>query len=141
MRHALAIAALLVVAGASIAREPPLVDAGPPLLLRLEGRFAADREHAAQGADAVSVRVGERDRWLAVTSARTVGGDQAISGRTVLNALAPFQPNLTAVGREDVRLALETAPDGAPVIVEGLVRTGSRTLLLREVKIGSPPAR
>jgi hypothetical protein len=140
MRRALAIAVLLGVGGASVAREPPLTDTGPPLILRLEGRFAADRQHAAQRADAVSIRVGDRERWFAATTARTVGGDQPLSGRAVLNALAPFQPNLLAFGREDLRLALETASEGTPVTVEGVVSTGSRTFLLREVVIGTRTA-
>ena len=139
MRRAIAIAVLLVAAGASLARQPPLIDAGPPLILRLEGRFAADREHASDRADAVSIRVGERERWFAATKARTVGGDQAISGRAVLNSLAPFQPNLLALGREDLRLALETASEGSPVTFEGLVDTSARTMLLREVVVGTPP--
>jgi hypothetical protein len=140
MRRALAAAALLVAAATSDGREPMLPDIGPPLILRMEGRFAADRQHAADRADAVSIQVGERERWLAATKVRTVGADHTLSGRAVLNMLAPYEPNLLAVGREDLRLALTTAPEGAPVTVEGLLNRGSRTFLLREVVIGTPPS-
>jgi hypothetical protein len=58
----------------------------------------------------------------------------------VLNLLAPLQPNLLAVGQEDLRLALETASEGSPVTVEGLISRGSRMFLLREVVIGMAPA-
>jgi len=139
VRCAITFGIFLATASASLAREPPSVDVGPPLLLRLEGSFAPDREGAtAGGADAVSMKVGDRQRWFSAVTARTVGGDHALSGRAVLNLLAPLQPNLIVVGTDELRRRLEDAPDGTSVVVEGLVNRGSRMFLLREVAVGTP---
>jgi hypothetical protein len=132
---------LLACATGAIARDLPMVDVAPPLLLRLEGRFVADREQAAERADAVSLRIGDRDRWFAATSARTIGGDHPLSGRAVLNLLAPLEPHLIVVGDAELRERLQSAVEaGAGVVVEGLLNRGSRTYLLRDVTL-APPAR
>ena len=109
-------------------------------MLRLEGRFVEDREHAGvHGADAVSVRVGNVERWFSAEKARTVGGDQPLDGRSVLAMLAPIHPNLIAVGSPDLRDRLAAAPAGTAVELEGLVNRGSRTFLLRNVTVGTAP--
>lgn len=111
----------------------------PPLVLRLEGSFATDREQARQhGADAVSMRFGDVHRWFSAREVRTVGGDPPVSGRSVLNALAPYDPNLIVVGQADLLRALEDAAPGTPVRVDGVVDRAARTFLLREVVVGHP---
>jgi len=130
---------LLVAASVVVAHEPPWVDLSPPLVIRLEGSFANDRkEAAANGADAVSMRVRGRDRWFSAVRVRTVGSDRGPSGRAVLDALAPLQPNLIVPGPEDLCRRLDEAGVGTPIAVEGLL-SGSRTLLLRDVVV-QPPA-
>jgi len=135
MYRAIALGLLFVTASAGVAREPPSVDVRPPLVIRLEGHFASDRtEAAANGADAVSMRVRDRDRWFSAVRVRTVGSDQTRSGRDILADLAPLQPNLIVVGAEDLVRRLDGARVGTPVVVEGLL-SGSRTLLLRDVVV------
>jgi hypothetical protein len=84
--------------------------------------------------------IGAHDRWFAARVARTVGGDQPISGRAVLNALAPFQTSIRVVGSADLVRRFDDAPDGAPMSVEGLVDIESRYYLLRSVVIGTTPS-
>jgi hypothetical protein len=109
-----------------------------PLVLQLTGRFVPDRVHArAGGADALMIRVADRNRWFAAVLARTTG-DAPVSGRTVLDALAPIEPNLIARGPEDLANRLGDARDGATVRMEGIVDRGSRTYLLRTVEIQTP---
>jgi hypothetical protein len=134
------LAALIVSAVAVDASDLPKLNVGPPLQLRLEGSFAPDRAHAlAGGSDAIRMSIGGHDRWFAARVARTIGGDQARSGRAVLNALAPFQTSMRVVGSADLVRRIGDAPEGAPMSVEGLVDIESRYYLLRSVVIGSPP--
>jgi hypothetical protein len=135
------LAALIVSTVAVYASDLPKLNVGPPLQLRLEGSFAPDREHAlADGSDAIRMSIGEHDRWFAARVARTVGGDQPRSGRAVLNALAPFQTSMRVVGSADLVRRIDDAPDGAPMSVEGLVDSESRSYLLRSIVIGTPPS-
>ena len=83
--------------------------------------------------------IGAHDRWFAARVARTVGGDQPVSGRAVLNALAPFQTTLRVVGSADLVRRFDDAPGGVPMSVEGLVDVESRYYLLRSVVMGSTP--
>jgi hypothetical protein len=139
MLRVLAAASILLGAWSASAGPLPTIAVHPPLVLRLEGRFAQDREQArARGADAVSLRVGDRERWFSAEKARTVGPDQTLDGRSVLAMLAPIHPNLIAVGSPDLRDRLAAAPAGTPVELEGLVNRGSRTFLLRDVTVGPP---
>ena len=132
--------ALVAFAIAARAGDLPRLNVGPPLLLRLEGSFAPDRAHAvATGPDAVRMSIAGHDRWFSARVARTVGGDQPVSGRAVLNALAPYQTSMRVVGSADLVRRFDDAPDGAPMSVEGLVDIGSRYYLLRSVVIGSTP--
>ena len=140
MRAASLVAGAVALAVAVNASDLPRLKVGPPLQLRLEGSFEPDREHAvAAGPDAVHMSIGTHDRWFAARVARTVGGDQPVSGRAVLNALAPFQTTLRVVGSADLVRRFDDAPDGVPMSVEGLVDIESRYYLLRSVVIGSPP--
>jgi hypothetical protein len=132
---------LLALAAAvpAAAREPDLV-LPKPIILRLLGHFAPDRERAqAEGVDAVMIAVDDVQRWFAVDRARTIG-DHALDGRDVLALLAPTTPNLIAVGADDLRRRLRDAPPGTPVEIEGLVERGSHTYLLRRATVGAPAA-
>ena len=105
-----------------------------PIILRLDGHFTADQATArAEGTDAISMRVGDVERWFAVDDARNMNALGFVSGRGVLASLKPFEPTLTAVGDPRLRQRLAGSPVGAPLRVEGLVDRGSRTYLLREV--------
>jgi len=133
--------ALVALAMATLAgaRAPSGLGIRQPVVLRLEGHFTATRNDArTQGTDAVSIRLGDNERWFAVDTARTVGGDPPVSGRAVLGMLAPLQPTLLAVGDAALRRRLEEAPIGTAVRLEGLVDRGSRTYLLREVVVAPP---
>ena len=138
MRRALA---LLTVALAWLA----MADAGDfrglgierPLILQLQGFFAADRVAAqARGADALIMRIGNDDRWFSAVRARTVGGDQPLDGRDVIAMLAPIQPNLIARGARELCDRLASAAVGEAVDMEGLVDRGSHSYLLRTVRVG-----
>jgi hypothetical protein len=136
----LVLSAVASAAGPARASEIPAVPRTQPLILRLEGRFASDRGGAlANGRDVLSIRIADRDRWLTVDRATTVSGDHPLNGRDVLNLLAPLQPNLIIVGTQSLRDRLATAADGVPVSLEGLVETGSRTLLLRDAQVKTGP--
>jgi hypothetical protein len=134
-----ALLALVIACGTATAgRFPPDVSIQPPIVLRLEGTFVADREHArAGGADAVGMLLGDDRRWFSARDARTVGGDPAVSARTILNALAPYG-EVMVVGDAALRSRLADAAAGAPIRVDGVIDRGSRTYLLREVLVGDP---
>jgi len=124
----------------------PYPNVGPPLLLRLEGSLAPTREAVrAYGFTTVSLGfLGGSDerRWLGVSEARTVGGDHPALGKDVLDAVAPFEPELLVTGPDALVLALRDAPDGTIVHLEGLVDRAARTYYLRRVTVGDPaPAR
>jgi hypothetical protein len=137
-RH-LALLLFLATASSVLARQELPFGPAQPIILRLEGHFAPDREHArTEGADAVLVRVDDVERWFAAVRSRTLG-DHPLDGRNVLAALAPFGSELTAVGATELRRRLHEAPIDTPVALEGLVDRGSRTLLLRDVVVGAPP--
>jgi len=72
-------------------------------------------------------------RWLSVTDARTVGTETAVDGKDVLEAVAPFEPNLLVAGTADVVADMRDAPPGTALRVEGLVEPGSRLYYLRSV--------
>jgi hypothetical protein len=138
------IAVLLFAATAAAQRIPgingPSPNVGPPLILRLDGVIVDSREAAAgKGFSVVSLAFfrSETRRWLAVKDARTVGGDNYLDGKDVLNILAPFDPNLLVVGPANLVARVRDAPAGTALRIEGLVDTGGRTYLLRSVE--SPP--
>ncbi len=138
MSRALAAALLVVCATISAAAEFPGRFRIEPLIVRLEGRFAADRAQAhAMSRDVVSMQIGDGFRWLAVTSARTISHNSTLSGRAVLDRVAPLHPNFFVAGSQDLRRSLEDAADGVPIELEGLVDGASRTLLLRDVRVGT----
>ena len=124
----------------------PLPNIGPPLLLRLQGVTAATPGAAAKvgfrvvslgflGDDATGVR------YLGVTDARTVGGDQFLNGKDVLEMLAPFQPMLLVTGPPDLVARLRDVPPGSRVEIEGLVERAARTYYLRSVRDIGPRSR
>ena len=144
MRAGTAIVALLFAASAAAQRGPgiqgPAPNVGPPLILRLDGLIAESREGAVgKGFSIVSLAFSGDDtrRWLAVKDARTVGGDNYLDGKDVLNILAPFDQSLLVVGPADLVGRVRDASAGKPLRIEGLVDTGGRTYLLRSV--GPPP--
>ncbi|HJQ84229.1 MAG TPA: hypothetical protein VKA21_09150 [Candidatus Binatia bacterium] len=133
-------ALLAVVATARAQRAVPPSVLGPPLLLRLEGVIEPTRA-AAEGKGFAVVSLGFRgsdaQRWLAVTEARTVGGDHPLDGKDVLALVAPFTPNLLVTGSDDAVTRLRDAPADARVVVEGLVDQSARTYLLRRVDVAA----
>jgi hypothetical protein len=145
MTRGLLLSALIAVA--SIARgtdiTPPLPQVGPPLILRLEGVLEPSRA-ATRGVGFTAASLGfrgadvGRQRWLAVTDARTVGGDHPLLGKDVLNAVAPFAPSFYVAGTPELVARVRDLPTGTPVRLEGLVSRGSRTYLLRLVEVRAP---
>src|SRR5437773_6741403 len=80
---------------------------GPPLLLKLEGVIQPTRATAQRtGFTVTSLAFAggstDEQRWLGVTKARTVGGDQPLDGKDVLAVVAPFTPNFLVVGAKDL---------------------------------------
>jgi hypothetical protein len=118
--------------------EPPYPSFGPPLLLRLEGVVQTSPVRREGFAIASLGFLGEGDdraSYLDVTDARTVGGDHTLDGKEVLNAVAPFTPNLLVTGPPSMVALLRDAPAGRRVRLEGLVSRGSRTYYLRNVEV------
>jgi len=130
---------ILACAAGLLAQIPPLPNVGPPLLLRLDGVIEASAD-AARGKGFTVTSLGflgtDARRWLGVTDARTVGGDNALDGKDVLALVAPFTPNLLVAGPEELLRQLRDAPPGSHVRVEGLVDRGSRTYYLRRIESG-----
>jgi hypothetical protein len=123
---------------------PPLPNVGPPLILRLDGVWQPTRAAArAVGFTVASFAfLGDeqaRTLWLGVTEARTVGGDNPVDGKDVLNAVAPFVPNLLIVGPKDLVARLRSAAPGTRLRIEGLVDRGSRTYYLRRIEFDAEP--
>ncbi len=112
---------------------------GGPVILRLEGVIepTPDTSKRAGGFTVASFGFlgdhSEESRWLSVTDARTVGTDIAADGKDVLEAVAPFEPNLLVAGTADVVADMQDAPPGTALRVEGLVEPGSRIYYLRSV--------
>src|SRR5438874_1423709 len=135
--------ALLAIAAIAAAQRVPGVSGpfpgGPPLLLKLEGVIQPTRAAAERTGFTVTslafagAPTGER-RWLGVTKARTVGGDQPLDGKDVLAVVAPFTPNFLVVGPKELVAQLRDAPPGTAVRIEGLVNRGSHTYFLRRVE-------
>ncbi|HLK91367.1 MAG TPA: hypothetical protein VKZ18_15825 [Polyangia bacterium] len=138
--------ALAVLATAGRARagiQPGLPNAGPPLILRLDGIITA-HPHRADGAFTVvslGLLGGRRDdrRWLAVTRARTIGGDNALLGRDVIEWVRPLDPNFLVVGPHALVARLRDAAPGTRVRIDGLASIMSRTWLLRSVQVLPAP--
>jgi hypothetical protein len=144
-----ALALFATAAGAAAQLGPggggPFPNAAPPLLLKLEGVVQANEAAAKRtGYTAISFAFldgkGGTERWLGVTKARTVGGDQPLNGGDVLAAVAPFTPNFLVVGPESVVAQLREMPPGTAVRIAGLVNRGSRTYFLRRVERDVPGA-
>lgn len=140
-------AALITVLGAvgasGIDLPPPKL--GPALLLRLDGVLTRDEAAAARVGFTVASfgflgHGADADRWLGVTDARTVGGDVAVDGKDVLNAVAPFTPSFLASGAPEQVKALLAVPSGTAIRIEGLVDRGSRTFLVRSFERRDAPA-
>jgi len=135
-----AVVALGAISGTAVATGYlPTPTLTPPLLLRLTGTWEHERAAAVRhGARVASFALpGDPARlyFLGIDEARTVGGDQTLSGNAVLNALDPFSPSFIARGSDEATAALRRLPPGTRVIVEGLVARPSRTLLLRSVEV------
>jgi hypothetical protein len=112
------------------------------LLLRIEGVLQTTRAAATSGFTVVSMRFLDGDggaRFLAVDDVRTIGGDQFVNGKDVLDALAPFDPNLLITGPPDRVAGLRKLAPGTIVRLEGLVDRGSRTFHLRDVFRAAEP--
>jgi hypothetical protein len=146
-RHATWLAFMTVVAAVTCARatahadglHPPLPNAGPPLILRLDGVLRPTAEAAkSPGFSVVSFAflgdASTRERYLSVTDARTVGGDHPLLGKDVLNMVAPFKPSFLITGAPPLLDRLRGAADGTAVRIEGLVSGAGRTYYLRDVR-------
>ena len=137
MRRSLAILLLLIPwLGAAQPPSPRAPAIGQPLLLQLEG-VIADRKSAARAAGFDSVSLGfqrsDARRWLGVTKARTVGGDNPLDGKDVIALVAPFDPNFLVAGPDELVARVRDASPGTALRIEGLVDRGSRILQLRSV--------
>jgi len=135
---------LLVAAARADDRVPtgPLPNVAPPLLLQLDGVVAGSRRPAERkGFTAVSLAFLGSDarQWIGVNEARTVGGDQPLDGKDVLEQVEPFTPNFLVAGSDDLITRLRNATPGTHVRIEGLVERGSRTYQLRRVETEPPP--
>jgi len=112
---------------------------GGPVILRLEGVIEPTPDASKRVGGFTVASFGflgdhsEESRWLSVTDARTVGTDIAVDGKDVLEAVAPFEPNLVVAGTADVVADMRDAPPGTALRVEGLVEPGSRIYYLRSV--------
>ena len=118
---------LLAMAAVAAAQRVPGISGpfpgGPPLLLKLEGviqptRAAAQRTGFTVTSLAFAGGSTDERRWLGVTKARTVGGDQPLDGKDVLAVVAPFTPNFLVVGAKDLVAQLRDAPPGTAVRVK-----------------------
>jgi hypothetical protein len=74
-------------------------------------------------------------RLLAVTNARTIGGDPGVLAKDILDAVRPFEPDLLVRGPAPLLEKLYTAAAGEQVVIEGVVNVASRTLFLREALV------
>ena len=131
-----ALALLVVATSASAQLGPPGVNVGPPLLVRIEGEIQPTRDAVKSGFTVVSLGfldAGDGHRFIGVEDVRTIGGDQFVNGKDVLNALAPFDPMLVVAGPPEQAAALRRLPPGTAVRLEGLVDRASRTIHLRGV--------
>src|SRR5439155_497343 len=139
-RFSIAVVALLAMAaGAAAQRVPPFPATGPPLLLKLEGviqptRAAAERTGFTVTSLAFAGAPTGEERWLGVTKARTVGGDQPLDGKDVLAVVAPFKPYVLVVATKELVAQLRDAPPGAGDRIEGLVNRGEDTYFPRRVE-------
>jgi len=132
------IAVAAAAAGARSIPGGPFPNVGPPLLLRLEGVLEGSPPAArGKGFTVLSLALLGTDerRWLAVTEARTFGGDQPLSGKDVIDIVAPFRPNLLLTGPAELMSELRGASPGTRIRIEGLVDRGSRTYYLRRVEM------
>jgi hypothetical protein len=137
--HRLVVAAAVVVGLATGVPAGERAPSGPaqPLLLRLEGVIATTADEArGKGFTVTSLGFAGDDahRWLAVTEARTFGGDQSLDGKDVLALVDPFTPNFLVAGPTDLVARLRDLRPGTAVRIEGLVSRSSRTLYLRRVE-------
>jgi hypothetical protein len=140
MRSAAGALAIVLAAGRALAGvEPGLPNVGPPLILRLDGVITAQRERLPGTFTVVSLGLlggrHEVRRWLAVTTARTIGGDNALLGRDVIERVAPLEPNFLVVGPRALLARVRKAPPGTRLRLEGLVSVMSRTWMLRDVQL------
>src|SRR3989442_11367946 len=119
-RFSIAVVALLAMAaGAAAQRVPPFPATGPPLILKLEGviqptKAAAERTGFTVTSLAFAGAPTGDQRWLGVTKARTVGGDQPLDGKDVLAVVAPFTPNSSSWDRRSWSRSCATPLPGPP---------------------------
>ena len=143
MRPAVAagLALTFVLAGALPvpAQFVPLPNVGPRPLLRLEGVIEHSHDAAKRHGFTVTSfgflgAPASVERWLGVTLARTVGGDQAVNGKTVLLNVSMWQPNFLVSGPPDLSAVLQAFAPGTRVEIEGLLVRGPNGYLLRSVR-------
>jgi hypothetical protein len=132
--------ALLLAVLAGSAATAQLRSPGKPaqILFRLDGMMQADRQRGVIGFTVVSLGLlGNRQetRFLAVTDARTIGGDPGVLGKDILDAVRPFEPDLLVRGPAALLERLYIAAAGDRVSLQGLVNRATRTYFLREALV------
>src|SRR5690242_13690699 len=111
---------LLLATAARTEHEPtgPLPNVARPVVLQLDGVIAGSRRPAERkGFTAVSLSFAGSDaqQWLGVADARTIGGDQPLDGKAVLEQVAPFTPTFLVAGSDDLVGRLRDAKPGTKV--------------------------
>jgi hypothetical protein len=133
------VVAIATLLGAPVfAQEQPVIGAARPIVFRLEGVLQARSERTAVGFAVVSLGLlgGKRETlYLAVTQARTIGGDPGVLGKDILDAVRPFEPDLLVRGPGPLLDRLHAAAPGDQVVLEGLVNRAVRTYFLRDVQV------
>lgn len=119
---------------------------GQPQLFTIEGIVAPDQATADKvGYDPISIgfQDGGAQKWLGVVAARSLDGD-SFQGREVVESLMPKKPNLLVSGPKDVVATLKDAPNGARIVVRGMLVPASRNWMIDSVKTlpasAPPPA-
>ena len=111
-------------------------------IITMHGTVAADRKAAQKvGYDAISIGFTgappDAIRWIGVVKAEAYDGD-AFLGKDILDKVDGYTPNLLAVGKSDLLNTLRNAPTGNRVVVNGIIDTDTRNLLLGSVRVVPP---
>jgi hypothetical protein len=126
--------ALVLPASRALARHAPGATGGAPRPIRMEGYWDRDRE-------APGVLEG-----VPITSSK--GGKPRTFGITALQAFQPeeegaqvfrhssLQPTLRVLGRDEMVRSFLDAPPGQKLVVLGVYRAGSGTIILNSVEVG-----
>jgi hypothetical protein len=142
MRTAIAALTLgvVVLLGASVQAQ---VSPGQPQLFTIEGIVAPDQPTANKiGYDPLEIGFlnGNATKWLGVVAARSLDGD-SFQGKEMIESLLPKSPNVLVDGPKDLVAQLQNAPNGARIVVEGMLIPTSRNWMISMVKTLPPGAK